>query len=181
MDRKQKRLIQGLKEGDKKVFEEIYRLYFVPLAYYCVAYTGNMEDAEEIVQSVFLKLWVRKNEIVIDTSLRAYLYKAVQNEAINLLNHNKIKSKYKSHVERLNKNAFENVQHKMENDELERIIRRAMLALPEKRRRIFELSRFEGLKYAEIAERLSLSVKTVEAQMSKALKTLRKALKEYLH
>ncbi len=180
MDRIQERLIKGLKVGDKKVFEEIYRLYFVPLSYYCAAYTGTMEDAEEIVQSVFLKLWIKRDDIIIESSLKAYLYKAVQNEAINLLNHNKVKKKYEHHIDELNKNTNENVQHKMEKEELERIIKRAMLRLPKKRRRIFEMSRFEGLKYSEIAERLSLSVKTVEAQMSKALKSLRKSLKDYI-
>ena len=180
MDRTQDRLTNGLRAGDKKVFEEIYHLYFVPLSYYCAAYTGTMEDAEEVVQSVFLKLWVKRNEIIIETSLKAYLYKAVQNEAINMLNHNKVKKKYESHIERLTKNTNENVQHKMEKEELERIIKRAMLRLPKKRRKIFEMSRFEGLKYTEIAERLSLSVKTVEAQMSKALKSLRKSLKDYV-
>ncbi len=180
MDNNEQELLSGLKNGNKKTFEEIYRLYFIPLSYYCVAYVGNMDEAEEIIQNLFLRLWIKRKEIVINSSLKAYLYRSVQNDALNYLNHEKIKEKYFTYKEKVKDNFNDNVQHKLENEELEILIKRALLMLPEKRREIFELSRFEGLKYAEIAKKLSVSIKTVETQMSRALKSLRKMLKDYL-
>ena len=174
------KLIKGLKNNDKEVFEEIYRLYYIPLCYYCAAYVGRVEDAEEIVQSLFLRLWIKRSKIKIDTSLKSYLYRAIQNDSYNYLNRKKIEGKFMLHKERMNGSPFESVQHTIEKDELEGLIKQAILKLPLKRRRIFEMSRFQGLKYSEIADKLSVSVKTVETQMGKALKMMRKALKDYL-
>jgi len=176
----QQRLRKGLKEGDKKIFEEIYKLYYSQLCFYCVKYVGDMEEAREIVQSIFLKLWVKKDKIEINTSIKSYLYKAVQNYAFNFLQQEKIKQKYIDQQDRFSEQISLNGQHKLEEDELKKVIDKAILNLPEKRRKIFELSRFEDMKYTQIAEYLTISVKTVEAQMSKSLKYLRIMLKEYL-
>lgn len=175
----QQRLRNGLKSGDKKIFEEVYRLYFSPLCFYCVRYVGDMEEAKEIVQSIFLNLWLKRNEIEINTSIKSYLYKAVQNLSLNQLQQQKTKQKYMIRKAHFPKQNSENGELKMEEEELRNEIRKAILGMPDKRREIFELSRFENLKYAQIAERLTISVKTVEAQMSKSLKYLRKVLKEY--
>lgn len=176
----QQRLIYGLRKGDKKIFEEIYRLYYTPLCFYCLRYVGEMEEAKEAVQTIFLTLWLKRREIEITTSVKSYLYKAVQNYALNQLQQEKTRQKYivrKAHFAALNS---ENGEHRMEEEELKKVIKLAILNLPEKRREIFELSRFEDMKYAQIAKRLAISVKTVEAQMSKSLEYLRKVLKEYL-
>jgi len=176
----QQRLINGLRKGDKKIFEEIYRSYYTPLCFYCLRYVGEMEEAKEAVQTIFLNLWLRRKEIEINTSVKSYLYKAVQNYALNQLQLEKTKQKYiirKAHFAKLNR---ENGELKMEEEELKKVIKLAILNLPEKRREIFELSRFEDMKYAQIAKHLAISVKTVEAQMSRSLTYLRKVLKEYL-
>lgn len=175
-----KRLIKGLKNGNKEIFEEIYRLHYIPLCNYCAFYVGRMEDAEEIVQNLFLHLWVKRSEIHIRVSLQSYLHRAVKNESLNFLNHQKMKQKYVAQKIKLNGNPFPSVQHTLEKEELEILIRQSILKLPENRRKIFEMSRFEGLKYSEIAKKLSVSVKTVETQMSRSLKILRKSLKDYL-
>lgn len=139
-----------------------------------------MEEAKEVVQSIFFNLWIKRTEIEISTSLKSYLYKAVQNYCLNQLQQEKIKRKYMIRKAHLPKQNRENGELKMEEDELRKVIKSAILKLPEKRREIFELSRFEDLKYTQIAERLTISVKTVEAQMSKSLEYLRKVLKEYM-
>ncbi len=180
MNNEDKRLIKGLKNGDRKIFEEIYRFYYPQLFGYCLSYIGNSEDAKEIIQTIFLRLWIRRKELKINLSLKAYLYIAAKNESLNYINHNKIKDRYSQFTMDAEKPAQENIQQKMEKEELEFLIKRTILKLPDKRRKIFELSRFEGLKYDDIAKKLSVSVKTVESQMTKALKTLRKALKDYL-
>ena len=176
----QQRLINGLKDGDKKVFEEIYRLYYSPLCFYCLRYVGDMEEAKELVQGLFLKIWLKRGSIDINTSWKSYLYRAVQNYALNYLQQQKIKQKYVIEREHFFGESSENGQLKLEEKELKKVIKNAILNLPEKRRKIFELSRFENMKYNQIAEHLAISVKTVEAQMSKSLHYLRIVLKGYL-
>lgn len=176
----QQRLRNGLKEGDKEIFEEIYRLYYAPLCFYCMRYVGDMEEAKEIVQGLFLKIWIKRDDIEINTSVKSYLYRAVQNYALNYLQQQKIKQKYIIEKEHFPVHQSQNGQLKLEEEELKKVIKRAILKLPEKRRKIFELSRFEDMKYNQIAEHLAISVKTVEAQMSKSLSYLRVVLKEYL-
>ncbi len=174
------RLLEGLKKGDKLIFEEIYREYYMPLCYYCLRYTENFEESEEIVQELFLKLWEKHKELEINSSLNAYLYRAIQNYALNFLSKEKTKDKYIVLHDRQHYDTFENGLVKLEEEELRKILKLAILKLPEKRRRIFELSRFDGFKNGKIADQLSISVKTVETQMTKALKYLRVVLKEYI-
>lgn len=176
----QQRLRKGLKDGDKKIFEEIYRLYYSPLCFYCMRYVGDMEEAKEIVQRLFLKIWMKRDRIEINTSLKSYLYRAVQNYALNYLQQQKIKQKYVIDKAHFPAQPSGNGQLKLEEEELKKVIKNAISKLPEKRRKIFELSRFEDMKYNQIAEHLAISVKTVEAQMSKSLQYLRIALKEYI-
>jgi len=176
----QERAIEGLKNGDKLIFEEIYREYFVPLCYYCLKYVDSYEDSEEIVQDLFVKIWEMHDEIEINISLNAYLYKAVQNYALNHLSKQKTKEKLQSSREKLLSASFGNGQDNLEEEELSIVLRHAILKLPEKRREIFELSRFDGFQNIKIADKLAISVKTVETQMTKTLKYLRIVLKDYI-
>jgi len=179
MNDNQDNTIVGLKNGDKAIFEAVYREYYTQLCYYCVKYVENFEDAEGIVQDLFVKLWDMHKDLKINTSLNAYLYRAVQNYALNFLKKKKTKDKYFVVNADVSKDVHESGLVKMEEDELRVILKHAILNLPEKRREIFELSRFDGLKNSKIANELSISVKTVESQMTKALKYLRIVLKDY--
>jgi RNA polymerase sigma-70 factor (ECF subfamily) len=180
MDGIQLKYLTGLKAGDKKIFDEIYREYYSSLCFYCLRFVSKPEDAEEIVQVLFLKLWLKREELTINSSFKSYLYKAVQNSSINFINKKQSNGTYREdefiEIEEPNNNGHE----LLEEAELDVRIKSAIARLPERRRKIFELSRFGDLKYYQIAETLNISVKTVEIQMSKALKTLRESLKEYL-
>lgn len=176
----QDKIIKGLKNGDKEIFEQVYREYYIPLCYYCLRYIEKFEDSEEIVQDLFLKLWEKHKELEINSSLKAYLYRAVQNYALNYLSKKKTKEKYLMIQSGQYFNNFDKGNVKLEEDELRLILKQAILKMPEKRRQIFELSRFDGLKYSKIASKLSISVKTVESQITKSLKYLRIVLKDYL-
>ncbi len=176
----QQKLRKGLKEGNKEIFEEVYRRYYSPLCFYCVRYVGDIEEAKEIVQSLFLKIWIKRNELNINTNVKSYLYRAVQNYALNHLHQQKIKQKYIINKAHFPKQISENGQLKLEEEELRNMIKSAVLKLPDRRRKIFELSRYENMNYTQIANHLTISVKTVEAQMTKSLKYLRQVLKEYL-
>ncbi|NOU48040.1 MAG: RNA polymerase sigma-70 factor [Bacteroidales bacterium] len=175
----QHRLIEGLRSGDRKIFEEIFRMYYSPLCRYCLRYVSDTQIAEEIVQDLFFRLWEKREKLILHLSLQSYLYKSVKNYSINYINQLKIQEKHRQYVGFNAKESQEPIDQ-LEEIDLELLINNTILKLPEKRREVFELSRHEGLKYSEIAEKLNISIKTVEAQMSKSLEQLRLVLKEYL-
>lgn len=168
---------QGISE---KVFEEMYKAHFRALHAYANSILEDREQAEEMVQQVFLKLWEKKAQLEINSSLQAYLYRSVYNESINFLKHEKVKRAHVSFVKHTTNEASNNHHKNIDTKELEEKIRVALHKLPEQCRTIFQLSRHEELKYKEIAERLQLSVKTIENQMGKALKIMRTELAAYL-
>jgi RNA polymerase sigma-70 factor (ECF subfamily) len=165
---------------DEKVFEEVFKTHFKALHSY--AYTILKDDviAEEMVQNVFFKLWEKKEQLDVQTSLKAYLYKAVYHESLNYLKHQKVKSVHQAHAMHATDHTSNLAEKKLMHGELENKLQMAMNDLPEQCRTIFQLSRFEELKYREIADTLGLSIKTVENQMGKALKILRLKLIEFL-
>jgi RNA polymerase sigma-70 factor (ECF subfamily) len=160
-------VLTKIKEGDVKAFEGIFRLYYSPLCLYAAGITGSMDVAEEIVQELFYVFWKEKEKLQVFRSLKSYLYGAVRN-------------RYRENVLSGNQESKPaDPQDQLEYKELEALINRTLNKLPERRLRIFRMQRFEGKKYAEIASALSLSVKTVEAEMTKALQTLRKEIENY--
>ena len=161
-------------------FEELFRKHYSELCAHANKYLNDVDAAEETVQSLFVKLWEGREELQIEKSPRAYLYTAVRNACYNQIRHIKIREEYKAHNKREMDETSYSVDDDYQAEELNEKIRRAIDALPEGRRRIFILSRFEGLKYREIADRLKISVKTVENQMGSAIKHLKNDLAEYL-
>lgn len=161
---------------DRQAFEELFRKFFPSLMAFSRRILGNEEDAREVVHQVFVNLWEKRSDIDLSTSLKSYLFTSVNNRSLNV-----IRDRRKFSSEEVPENAGEwDVSARIESMELEEKIRDAIDSLPEKCRAVFELSRFEGLKYSEIATQLDISVKTVENQMSKALKILREQLAKYL-
>ena len=163
-------------ELNEASFEELFRQYFGPLMAFSVKMLGDEDDAREVVQGVFIRLWERREEVDLETSLKSYLFTSVHNRS---LNHLRDRKKF-SETELPETATKWDVSEQIESMELEEKIRGVIAALPEKCRQIFQMNRFDGLKYGEIADKLDISVKTVENQMSKALKILRKELAQYL-
>jgi RNA polymerase sigma-70 factor (ECF subfamily) len=159
-------------------FEQLFKANFRLLCNIANNIVKNERAAEDIVQDVFLKLWQKKDELKIHSNLLGYLYRATANASIDYLKHNRnvIPLKQTIHYQKTDDNAETAVMRK----ELEKNIEKAMRTLPPKCKAIFVLSRFEGMKYKEIAEHLNISVKTVENQMGIALDKLRTELKPYL-
>ncbi len=161
---------------DHREFEELFRNYFTPLMAFSRRILGDEEDAREVVHQVFINLWEKRSELDLSTSLKSYLFTSVNNRSLNV-----IRDRKKFSSEEVPERAGEwDVSTQLEAMELEEKIRAAIDTLPERCREIFELNRFEGLKYSEIATQLDISVKTVENQMTKALKLLREQLGKYL-
>jgi RNA polymerase sigma-70 factor (ECF subfamily) len=170
-----------IKRADEQAFELLFRKYHVRLCRFANKYSNDPDEAREIVQEVFVKIWEEKENIDPEASLVAYLFKITQNICLNRLRHNKVKSKY-IEIYKLVYTDYSEVSpyESLLAKELEDYIPIILCKIPPKCRKIFELSRVDGLKYHEIAEVLQISIKTVEAQMSKALQILRLGLKDYL-
>jgi RNA polymerase sigma-70 factor (ECF subfamily) len=173
-------IILLLAKRDENAFEQVFKMYYKNLHAYVCTILKEETYAEEIVQQVFFKLWERAENISITSSVAAYLYRAVHNESLNHLKHQKVKNAHRLHVAYSMKDAAEAAPKTLQAKELERRIQLALNELPEQCRTIFQMSRFEEMKYREIAEQLRISVKTVENQIGKALKILREQLVEYL-
>jgi RNA polymerase sigma-70 factor, ECF subfamily len=170
-----------LARKSEAAFEQVFKEHFKNLHSYACTIVRDEPAAEGIVQNVFLKLWDRGDALNIQSSVAAYLYRAVYNESLNYLKHQKVKQsfvKYAQHT--MSESTRENASKKVIVAELEQKIKVALSELPEQCRTIFQLSRFEELKYQQIADKLDISIKTVEAQMGKALKLMRIKLADYL-
>ncbi len=170
--------VKGLKEGDRVVFEQIFRSYYPMLCNYARRYTPDKSSAEEIVQDFFCKLWDKHNEIQIHIAFGSYLRKSVVNHCLNYNRKVENDRRFISYGDELEE-VFGSTDYES-NFELSEHVSRALMELPEKRREIFELSRFEGLKYQEIAVKLNINIKTVETQMARSLEFMRKYLKDFV-
>jgi len=173
-------LITTLKAGDIAAFEMLFRTYYQSLCNYAYTFVRDREEAEEVVQSAFLNIWEKRENVSIHTGVKPYLYAMVRNASLNLLKHEKIKQRHAAMEIAVAERSSESVARTVEASELEQRIMEAMSKLPEQCRLVFKLSRFEELKYSEIAEQLNISIKTVENQMGKALRVMREQLKDYL-
>lgn len=183
----QKDFINILSKGNPEAFRALFDEYFGPLCIFAMRFTRNKSSAEEVVHETFVKLWEQRNYISINESLSGYLYKSVQNNALNFLKKERIKNKHNElYAEKL-KQAEEYFTVTQEHGlsivlakELESKILEAIDALPDQCKEIFKLSRFAGLKNQQIAEKKQITLNTVQKQISIALEKLRKNLDFYL-
>jgi RNA polymerase sigma-70 factor (ECF subfamily) len=172
-------LLARLRAGDESAFDVVFRTYYSSLVGLAESLLKSREQAEDLSQDVMLELWRRRESLVLTDSFRSYLLRAVRNRAFNELRRVKI-AKRKEPMVRGEEATPAIGLGRLEDDEVESAIATAIDALPEPVRETFVLSRQEGLKYAEIAARLGVSVKTVEARMGKALKELRDRLAPWM-
>lgn len=168
-----------MKENDISFFEALFKTHYARLCFYANTIVGNISVSEEIVSDIFTEIWEKRTQIEFNSSIKAYLYKSVYNRCINYIKHVKVENTY---VNYLLKNESKNLFSEMPSyayDEkvMNKEIKTAIDNLPEQCRNIFLLSRVQNKKYHEIAAILELSPKTVENQMTIALRKLREALK----
>lgn len=171
-------LFRKINESDVKSFEILFHRYYGYLCLYASKIVKSDSAAEEIVQDFFVKLWEKRDQLIIESSVKSYFFSAIRNHCLNYIQHSKIVLKHEQKMlsEQEQKTSFD--QSFVEIGLAEKI-EESIRSLPEKRQEIFRLSREEGLKYREIAEKLNLSIKTVETHMSLAIKSLRESLKNY--
>ncbi|NLR90207.1 RNA polymerase sigma-70 factor [Flammeovirga agarivorans] len=171
-------MIQEIITKDK--FEKLFREEYPRLCAYANTFLKDIEASEDVVHDVLFKLWENRESVNIDTSIEAYLFRAIRNKCLNVIRHLQVKEDYKSHNQSVLEEEAIQSADVMEASELNQKIHQAINSLPDKRKEVFMMSRFEGLKYAEIAEKLSISIKTVENQMSSALKYLKTELSAFI-
>jgi len=173
-------IFRKIKEGDIKAFEQVFRQYYAPLYLYAFSITGRKDVAEEIVQELFYVLWKDRKEIQILRSARSYLYGAVRNQSLQYLEHMNVRLRHRDKVLSDGEQQQESTPlDQLEYKEFEEVINKTLSKLPERRLKIFRMARMEGKKYKEIAEYFSVSVKTIEAEMTKAYQVLRHEIEKY--
>lgn len=160
--------------------DRLYLDHYPSLYQYAYTFVNDRIIAEEMVQQVFFKLIEKTEPVIIHTSVKSYLYRSVNNECLNYIKHQKVKRGFYTISIHVMKQADDSPLVKLQLKELEEQLRIVINELPEQCRTVFQLSRFDGLKYKEIADQLGLSVRTVETQIRRALKKLRVQLADYL-
>jgi RNA polymerase sigma-70 factor (family 1) len=173
-------LVEKLKSGDPDSFSDIFSAYYKDLVFFAFSFTHELPGAEDIVQDTFVKLWEDHEELNVSVSLKAILLKTIQNKCIDWHRHKKIIISHSNYIID-NSPLYEyNTDNYVLRSELEGRIDKVIDDLPDKFKEAFKMSRFEGLKYHEIATKLNVSVRTVEVRISKALDLLRKSLFDFL-
>lgn len=173
-------LIRQLKRGEESAYEMLFKEYYQLLVIFANKYLFDIEASKELVQDLFVHIYDKREKIEINSSLKSYLFRSVHNRSLNMIHAQKIKNKYAEHIGKRTAANENNIEKEMNKTELEHAIYQAIGELPPKCRDIFKLNRFEGLSNSEIAEKLKLSKRTVETQISKALKILRVKLAPYM-
>jgi len=169
-------IIGRIRNGDVKQFESLFRSSYVSLVRYARTMIKDHDTAEEIVQDLFFKLWQDREKLNIESSLNGYLFRSVHNRCLHFIEHIRVVERHAEEMTYSQPEESESPSDILNYKELQEKVARIIERLPDRCGRIFTMSRFEGLKYSEIAEKLSVSVKTVEANMGRALKEFRKEL-----
>lgn len=179
-------LFESFKEGDETAFTYFYDKYFRRITAFSIQFIYDKDEAENLAQEAFLHLWQNRETVESINGIQSFLYTYAKSKCLNMIRHNKVKDKFKSDVlnqkereldiEILNSVQFDT----LELTELERLIQESISDLPPKTREVFIKKRFENKKNAEIAEEMQVTLKAVEAHMTKALKILKTKLSDYL-
>lgn len=172
-------LQERIRAGDESAFDTVFRSHYADLVRMAESVVRDRALAEEVAQEVMLELWRRKETLQLEQTFRAYLIRSTRNRALNHIRHQRVVAR-EAAIAALDSPSAPSAEDEMLGTELEQAVRAAINGLPEKAREVFQLSRDHGLKYAEIATTLQISVKTVEKRMGQALAELRDRLSQWL-
>ncbi|BDD10412.1 DNA-directed RNA polymerase sigma-70 factor [Fulvitalea axinellae] len=161
----------------KLLFHRAFLSFYSPICAYVAQYTKDMAEAEELVQQAFYKAWEAGREFESETHLKNYLYRSTYNMTLNWKRHQSIVREHQAYTKHVMADQYGT---EADGFEINEILENTVKSLPDQCRRAFELNRFGGLKYKEVADTMGLSVRTVEVHVSKALKKLRESMKDYL-
>lgn len=174
-------LFDRIKKGDEVAFEKLFRKYYENLRRFIWGYVKSEAVAEELIQEVFLKIWKNREHLKINRSVSAYLFRSARNMSIDYVRHANVEQSWADEKQALDQlNDRPSIDKQLNDKLILDEVKKAIQALPERRREIFILSRYEGLSYKEIADLLDISVSTVETQISRSLKKLRDLFEPYI-
>ncbi|QSW87994.1 RNA polymerase sigma-70 factor [Flavobacterium endoglycinae] len=173
-------LLNLLKQDDQLAYTEIFERYSRLLVNHAYKILSNKDEANDVVQEVFLSIWNKRFELAVTGSLSSYLYKAVKNKILNHIAHEKVVSRYADSISNFIENEYVFADSKLREKELEAIIAKEIAALPQKMREVFLLRKVEELSYDEIALKLNITDKTAKQQVYNSLKILREKLKSIM-
>jgi len=172
-------LQERIRAGDERAFDSVFRTHYAQLVRMAESILRERAIAEEIAQEVMLELWRRRESLEVEQTFAAYLIRSTRNRALNHIRHQRIAAR-EAAIAATESHSSPSAEEEVLGIELQNAVRNAIDALPEKIREVFQLSREQGLKYAEIASVLEISVKTVEKRMGQALSELRERLAPWL-
>ncbi len=172
-------IVVKIKHGDQSAFEELYRGYYDRLYRFTLNFVRSKENAKDVVQDVFVKVWLNKETLDAQQSIKAYLFMATKNRAVDFFK-NKGNGLTDPDSDKAEAFSYSDPVQDMIDSDLEAAVREAIGRLPQKCKLVFKLSRQEGLTYREIADLFGISENTVEKQVVRALKHLKKSLKFFL-
>lgn len=176
-EKNDKQLTARLRNGDKKAFEEIFRKYKEKIYYFAIRYYNSTEDAENVVQDVFIKLWDERSRVKEELSLNNYIYTIAKNHLFNIQRKKINEQAYRRYIiDHLVQ--VSNLENELIYADLKQKIDSVIEALPTQRKKVFIMGNVEGLSNNEVASILNLSVRTVEVHKSLAVQTIRKALEK---
>ncbi len=173
--------VESIRTGDVAAFEAMFRAYKNDLGAFVTSWVHSREAAEEVIQDLFLHLWEQRHEWQLAVPLNIYLFRAARNRAIDYLRHQRVETEFQQRIAQRHDEGFEprpplRGDEAAQAAELEDAIERAVSALPPRCQEVFRLSRYHHLSYAEVAQVMQISTKTVEVQMGRALTALRRRL-----
>ena len=168
--------VERIRTGDPMAFEALFHAYHASLCSFAYRYLGARDLAEEMVQEVFLFVWERRESWDVRSSVRSYLFTAVRNAALSYLRHERVVARRDARVRILQDTVAPGADLEVVQAETVAAIQEAVARLPDRCRLVFTLHREQGLTYAEVAEVLGISPRTVEVQIGRALKSLRRCL-----
>jgi len=173
-------LIDKLKNDDQVSFSIIFSSYYSDLVHFAFHYIHDLSASEEVVQEVFLKIWENRHFLDIGSSLKSYLLKSVQNRCIDYIRHNNIRQRYNSSVLDNHFDSVRDTEEYILHSELDEKFKEALRKIPSEIAEPFTMSRLQGMNYEGIAQKLGVSIRTVEVRIAKALSLLKKELRDYL-
>ncbi|MBT3382203.1 MAG: RNA polymerase sigma-70 factor [Prolixibacteraceae bacterium] len=172
------KIIKGIKAGRESSYNQLFNEYYISLSLFAAKYVNDLDTAKEVVQDFFVHLFEIRDSLIITTSLESYLFQSVRNRCLNHIKHIQLNEKHLDNI-KISCETNNNIEDKFREAELEYQIFRVVKKLPLQCNKIFRMSRIDGNTNQEIAETLNISKRTVETQISKALKILRNSLKDY--
>jgi RNA polymerase sigma-70 factor (family 1) len=172
-------LLEGLITGDENTYHQLFNEYYRKLTLFAIKYVIELEEAKEIVQDLFVHLFEIRESLIITSSLESYLYRSVKNRCLNHIQQKKMHNKHMENIYSTMDSSID-MEEKIRASELEYRISEIISDLPDQCKNIYTMSRVDGKKNLEISKELNISIRTVETQISKALKLLRSKLRDYL-